>query len=166
VEWAAARHDDADPDRPLRQINISYIGGEFHQTEGAAARVRGIPGNTINHPCSFFVADHSKRSFVERVDMVSGAGYDPARWQAGVRADFHDLRLVVTNLAVLDFGGPAHAMRLRAVHPGVTVEQVEAATSFPLVRAADLHETAARQRAAPSHPYRPRPARSASTVFK
>jgi glutaconate CoA-transferase subunit B len=47
----------------------------------------------------------------------------------------------VTNLAVLDFGGPDHAMRLRSLHPGVTVDQVEAATSFPLVRPAALGET-------------------------
>ena len=74
------------------QINISYIGGEFAKPKVQLLGVRGIPGNTINHPCSFFVADHSKRSFVERVDMASGAGYDPARWQRGVRRDFHASR--------------------------------------------------------------------------
>ena len=143
--WSGRRHAMTMPTQIDRfgQINISFIGGESTKPKVQLLGVRGIPGNTINHPCSFFVTDHSKRSFVERVDMVSGAGYDPARWQAGVRADFHDLRLVVTNLAVLDFGGPAHAMRLRSLHPGVSAEQVEAATSFPLVRAADLHETPA-----------------------
>ena len=109
------------------QINISFIGGDFARPKVQLLGVRGIPGNTINHPCSFFVGDHSKRSFVERVDMVSGAGYDPARWQPGVRRDFHALGLVVSNLAVLDFGGPRTRMRLRSLHPGVTLEQVEAA---------------------------------------
>jgi len=143
--WSGRRHAMTMPTQIDRfgQINISYIGGDFAKPKVQLLGVRGIPGNTINHPCSFFVADHSKRSFVERVDMVSGAGYDPTRWQAGVRAAFHDLRLVVTNLAVLDFGAPAHAMRLRSLHPGVTALQVEAATSFPLVRADDLHETPA-----------------------
>ena len=143
--WSGRRHAMTMPTQIDRfgQINISFIGGESTRPKVQLLGVRGIPGNTINHPCSFFVADHSKRSFVERVDMVSGAGYDPSRWHAGVRADFHDLRLVVTNLAVLDFGGPAHALRLRSLHPGVTVDQVEAATSFPLVRADDLHETPA-----------------------
>jgi glutaconate CoA-transferase subunit B len=75
--------------------------------------------------------------------MASGVGYDPERWPAGVRRDFHRLHLVVTNLAVLDFGGPAHAMRLCSVHPGVTVAQVEEQTSFPLARADDVHETPA-----------------------
>ncbi|HJQ43788.1 MAG TPA: CoA-transferase, partial [Jatrophihabitantaceae bacterium] len=36
------------------------------------------------------------------------------------------------NLVVLDFGGPDHAMRLVSVHPGVTADEVQAATSFEL----------------------------------
>jgi glutaconate CoA-transferase, subunit B len=143
--WSGRRHAMTMPTQIDRwgQINISFIGGEFTKPKIQLLGVRGIPGNTINHPCSFFVVDHSKRSFVERVDMVSGAGYDPGRWPEGVRRDFHDLRLVVTNLAVLDFGGPDHAMRLRSLHPGVTLEHVEAATSFPLARVANLGETPA-----------------------
>jgi len=40
--------------------------------------------------------------------------------------------VVVTNLAVLDFGTPERTMRLRSVHPGVEVGDVVAATGFPL----------------------------------
>ena len=40
---------------------------------------------------------------------------------------------MVTNLAVLDFLNPDHAMRLRSVHPGVEVADVLAATGFELV---------------------------------
>jgi glutaconate CoA-transferase subunit B len=58
-----------------------------------------------------------------------------------VRQDFLELRLVVTNLAVLDFRGPKHAMRIRSVHPGVSVEQVQKQTSFDLLVADDLEET-------------------------
>ena len=47
-------------------------------------------------------------------------------------AGFHELRRVVTNLAVLDFGGPDHSMRLRSVHPGVSVSDVAEATGFLL----------------------------------
>ncbi|MCC6765025.1 MAG: ketoacid CoA transferase [Deltaproteobacteria bacterium] len=143
--WSGRRHAMTMPTQIDRfgTINISYIGGTFEKPKVQLLGVRGIPGNTINHPCSFFIPDHSTRAFVERVDMASGAGYDPARWQPGVRRDLHELRLVVTNLAVLDFGGPGHAMRLRSVHPGVSIEQVEAATSFPLARAADVGETPA-----------------------
>jgi acyl CoA:acetate/3-ketoacid CoA transferase beta subunit len=40
--------------------------------------------------------------------------------------------VVVSNLAVLDFDAPGHVMRLRSVHPGVTVDDVAAATGFSL----------------------------------
>jgi glutaconate CoA-transferase, subunit B len=145
VLWSGRRHAMTMPTQIDRfgQINISCIGGTYEQPKAQLLGVRGIPGNTINHPCSFFVPEHSRRSFVERVDMASGVGYDPARWPDGVRQDFHRLHLVVTNLAVLDFGGPSHALRLCSVHPGVTSAQVEEQTSFPLARADDLHETPA-----------------------
>ena len=39
---------------------------------------------------------------------------------------------MVTNLAVLDFGTPDHSMRLRSVHPGVSPQEVQAATGFEL----------------------------------
>lgn len=131
--WSGKRHAMTMPTQIDRfgAINISAI-GDHARPKAQLLGVRGIPGNTINHPCSFFVPNHTPRSFVERVDMASGVGYDPARWAPGVRRDFHELRLVVTNLAVLDFGGPGHTMRLRSVHPGVSVERVREQTGFPL----------------------------------
>ena len=68
--------------------------------------------------------------------MVCGIGYDRA---AGAR--FHELRVVVSNLAVLDFLTPEHTMRLRSVHPGVTVSEVVAGTGFPLVIPDDVPVT-------------------------
>jgi acyl CoA:acetate/3-ketoacid CoA transferase beta subunit len=46
---------------------------------------------------------------------------------------FHEIRRVVSNLAVMDFETPDHSMRLRSVHPGVTVDEVVAATGFDLL---------------------------------
>jgi hypothetical protein len=40
---------------------------------------------------------------------------------------------VVSNLGVFDFETPDRRMRLRSVHPGVTVDEVVAATGFELV---------------------------------
>jgi len=94
--------------------------------------VRGAPGNTVNHPVSYWVPRHSRRVFVERVDMVSGVGYDRAALLGGRAAAFHELRRVVTNLAVLDFAGPDRSMRLASVHPGVSVSEVAEATGFVL----------------------------------
>jgi acyl CoA:acetate/3-ketoacid CoA transferase beta subunit len=99
---------------------------------------RGAPGNTVNHRTSYWVAKHAARVFVESVDFASGVGYDRA---AGAAGRFHDVHHVVTNLAVLDFATPDHAMRIASVHPGVTVEQVQEQTGFPLIVADDVRIT-------------------------
>jgi len=111
--------------------NISCI-GDWARPRAQLLGVRGAPGNTINHPVSYWVPRHSRRVFVERVDLVSGIGYDRAAALGPRAARFHELRVVVTNLAVLDFQTADHAMRLRSVHPGVAAGDVIAATGFPL----------------------------------
>jgi acyl CoA:acetate/3-ketoacid CoA transferase beta subunit len=108
--------------------NISCI-GDWARPKAQLLGVRGAPGNTVNHPVSYWVPRHSRRVFVEAVDMVCGVGYDRA---AAASARFHELRVVVTNLAVLDFQAPDHAMRLRSLHPGVTLSEVVDATGFGL----------------------------------
>jgi acyl CoA:acetate/3-ketoacid CoA transferase beta subunit len=102
--------------------NISAI-GDWKRPKAQLLGVRGAPGNTVNHPVSYWIPKHSPRVFTPRVDMVSGVGYD-----RGAR----ELRVVVTNLAVLDFETPERVMRLRSVHPGVEAGEVVAATGFPL----------------------------------
>lgn len=108
--------------------NISRI-GTWAKPKVQLIGVRGAPGNTINHTTNYWVPKHGPRIFVESVDLVSGVGHDRAA-QAGAR--FHDVRVVVTDLAVLDFTGPGKTMRLRSVHPGVTPEHVQERTGFPL----------------------------------
>ena len=111
--------------------NISCI-GDWARPRAQLLGVRGAPGNTVNHPVSYWVPRHSPRVFVERVDMVSGLGYDRAAGLGPRAARFHELRVVVTSLAVLDFQTTDHSMRLRSAHPGVTAADVIAATGFPL----------------------------------
>ena len=103
--------------------NISCI-GDWKRPKAQLLGVRGAPGNTVNHPVSYWIPRHSPRVFTSGVDMVCGVGYDRGACE---------LRVVVTNLAVLDFGTAERTMRLRSVHPGVEVGDVLAATGFPLV---------------------------------
>lgn len=107
---------------PFGNTNISCV-GDWARPKAQLLGVRGAPGNTRCDTTSYWIPRHSPRVFVERVDMVSGVGYDRGA---------HELRVVVTNLAVLDFATPDRRMRLRSVHPGVPVEEVAAATGFPL----------------------------------
>jgi acyl CoA:acetate/3-ketoacid CoA transferase beta subunit len=113
--------------------NISCIGPHERPTRQLLG-FRGAPGNTVNHRTSYWVPRHTRRVFVPAVDVVSGVGYD----RDG--GPFHDVHRVVTNLAVLDFGGPGHAMRLVSVHPGVSVDEVVEQTGFELA-VGDVAET-------------------------
>ena len=107
--------------------NISCI-GDWARPKRQLLGVRGAPVNTLNHPTSYWVPRHSRRVFVEKVDMVCGVGYDHADG-----APHHRIPRVVSDLGVFDFATPDHSMRLASVHPGVTVEQVREATGFELV---------------------------------
>jgi acyl CoA:acetate/3-ketoacid CoA transferase beta subunit len=122
--------------------NIACI-GPWSKPKAQLLGVRGAPGNTVNHATSYWVPQQSPRVFVESVDCVSGVGYDRAA-AAGPRAnEFHEIRVVVSNLAVFDFDTPDHAMRIRSLHPGVTADEVQEATGFPLVVPSDVSETRA-----------------------
>ncbi len=133
--WTGRRHAMVTPTQIDRfgQINLSQLGGTHQQPKTQMLGVRGFPGNTIYHPNSFFFPSHTTRVFVEKeVDMVSGAGYNPAKRVAGGNYSGVDLRAIITNLCVLDFGGSDHCIRLVSLHPGVSVEEVSQATGFPL----------------------------------
>jgi acyl CoA:acetate/3-ketoacid CoA transferase beta subunit len=131
--WAGRRHVMMSPAQIDRygNVNISAI-GDHAKPARQLLGVRGAPGNTVHHPTSYWVPKHLPRVFVPRVDMVSGVGYDRGRVAGPAATAFLDLRRVVTNLAVLDFGGPDQSMRLVSVHPGVSVADVVAATGFEL----------------------------------
>ncbi|WKE72247.1 CoA-transferase subunit beta [Streptomyces sp. WP-1] len=111
--------------------NISCV-GDWARPRRQLLGVRGASLNTLNNPTSYWIPRHSRRVFVERVDMVCGVGYDRAA-ALGRTARFHHLGRVVSDLGVLDFRAPDHSMRLASLHPGVSVAEVREATGFELV---------------------------------
>ena len=120
--------------------NISAV-GDWGSPKVQLLGSRGAPGNTANHATSYWIPNHSPRVFVDHVDFVSGIGYDRAA-QAGPQVQrLHEIRVVVTNLAVLDFHAPDRVMRVRSVHPGVEREDVAAATGFELAGVAEAPVT-------------------------
>jgi acyl CoA:acetate/3-ketoacid CoA transferase beta subunit len=111
--------------------NISCI-GDWSRPKVQLLGARGAPGNTVNHPTSYWVPNHSSRVFVPKVDMVSGVGYDRAA-EAGPEASrYHQIRRVVTNLGVFDFDTPDRTMRVLSLHPGVPIDDVRERTGFEL----------------------------------
>jgi len=142
VVWSGRRHImmmASQIDRTGNQ-NISAI-GPHDRPKVQLVGVRGAPGNSVNHPTSYWVPDHNARSFVEQVDVVSGVGYARAAAAGAGATRFHDIRRVVSNLGVFDFETPDRTMRLRSRHPGVSVDDVAAATGFTLTVPADAAET-------------------------
>src|SRR5207253_174577 len=107
--------------------NIAAV-GDYRKPKAMLLGYRGAPGNTINDTTSYWVPNHSAKVFVERVDTVCGIGWDRAAQLGPVAARFFEVRRVVSNLGVFDFESDDHRMRLRSVHPGVTVDEVVAAT--------------------------------------
>jgi glutaconate CoA-transferase subunit B len=70
---------------------------------------------------------------VQKVDFISAAGYldgGDAREQLGLDGG---PQMVISNLAVMDFHPESKKMRLKSVHPGSTVEEVQDATGFDLL---------------------------------
>jgi acyl CoA:acetate/3-ketoacid CoA transferase beta subunit len=102
--------------------NISALGPHERPTAQLIG-ARGAPGNTVCHRTSYWVPRHSPRVFVPAVDFVCGVGTN--RGAQGLGG-------LVTHLGTFDWGGPGGTMRLTALHPGVTVDEVIAATGFPV----------------------------------
>jgi acyl CoA:acetate/3-ketoacid CoA transferase beta subunit len=122
--------------------NIACIGA-FEKPKAQLLGMRGAPGNTLNHPTSYWIPNHSTKVFVEEVDVVSGVGYDRAAALGERAARFHEIRRVVSNLGVFDFNTPDHSMRLASVHAGVGVEEVVENTTFELVIDGEVPQTRA-----------------------
>jgi acyl CoA:acetate/3-ketoacid CoA transferase beta subunit len=90
---------------------------------------------------SYWIPNHSKQVFVDKVDVVSAPGYDRMRTLGPLASRWHEIRRVVSNLGVFDFATPDNRMRLVSVHPGVTVDQVVENTTFELVIDGTIPET-------------------------
>jgi acyl CoA:acetate/3-ketoacid CoA transferase beta subunit len=100
-------------------MNLSSIGPHAHPKVQMIGS-RGAPGNTVNHATSYWVPKHSPRVFVEKVDFVSGVGVD----RGGL------VKYVISDLGMFDFEGGS--MRVRSLHPGVTIDEVVENTGFEL----------------------------------
>lgn len=143
IVWSGRRHvmmGAAQIDKSANQ-NIACI-GDFARPKSQLLGMRGAPGNTINHKTSYWVPNHSIRTFVEKVDVVSGVGQDRAE-ALGAVAEHHDLRRIVTNKCVFTVQRKTEGPRLLllSVHPGVTVDDVVKNTGFPIAAPSQVPET-------------------------
>ncbi|MCX7708207.1 MAG: 3-oxoacid CoA-transferase [Anaerolineae bacterium] len=129
---------------PFGNINTTVIGDWHHPT----ARLPGSGGaNDVGSSChrTIIIMRQDRRKFAEKLDFITTPGYltgPGARERAGLPANTGPYR-VITQLGVYGFDDSTKTIRLLAVHPGVTVEEVQANSSFPIPVAEPLAVTAA-----------------------
>ena len=112
-------------------LNSSFIGDPKHPK----TRLPGTGGgNDISSLAEMIVAmKHEKRRFVENVDFVTSPGWlrgGDTRRQSGLPNG--GMFRVVTDLAVFGFDEKTRRMKLIALNPGVTRDQVQDNTGFRL----------------------------------
>lgn len=115
-------------------INTVVVG------DHAKPRLRG-PGTVgisaltaLSRRFYILAARHDRSCFVPRVDFICGPGYlegGDARERAGLPEG--GPALVVSPLGCFDFAPGSRAMRVRSLHPGVTLDQAQKATGFDLL---------------------------------
>ncbi|MCR4405120.1 MAG: 3-oxoacid CoA-transferase [Candidatus Acetothermia bacterium] len=119
---------------PYGNLNSTVIGDH----DRPKVRLPGSGGaNDVGSLCwrTIAIMKHDKRRFVEKVDFLTTPGYldgPGARERAGLPAGTGPYR-VVSDLALLGYDDKTKRMKLLAVNPGVTVEQVVENTGFELI---------------------------------
>ena len=79
------------------------------------------------------LAEYRDPSFVERLDFVTSVGHvDGAGGRERLRLPGQGPTAVITDLGILTPDPATRELMLTSVHPGVTVEQVVAATGWAL----------------------------------
>ncbi len=115
-------------------FNNIALGDDYNRPRMRLPGTGGIPDvTTVSDHIYLYVPRHSKVTFVQKLDFVSGMGHVPER-KRGSGAKY-----LITDLGQFDWANGR--MRLTSVHPGVTVEQVQKKTGFELEIAPDLFET-------------------------
>jgi glutaconate CoA-transferase subunit B len=123
-------------------VNTSVLGADYWKPK---VRLPGTGGaNDIASLCKevIILTAHEKRRFVPKVDFVTSPAWldgGDARRRAGL--PFGGVSRVVTTLGVFGFDPDSRKMRVEALHPGVTLEQVRAETGFPLLEAPEITVT-------------------------
>ncbi|MHA6687487.1 CoA-transferase subunit beta [Mesorhizobium sp. A556] len=122
-------------------LNSSYIG------DPAAPKTR-LPGtgggNDISSLTNMIVAmKHEKRRFVKNVDFITSPGFirgGNSRAESGL--PMGGMYRVITELAVFGFDDETRHMKVLALNPGVTRDQVQDNTGFDLIFDAQVAVTA------------------------
>ncbi len=139
--WSGRRHVVMGASQIDRHGNQNFAAiGPYRKPKAQLLGMRGAPGNLINHATTYWVPNQA-RAFSQTVDVVSGPGYDRIARLPEASRRYFEIRRVVTDLGAYDFETEDHTMRIRSLHPGVTVEQAQEASEFELTVTGDVPES-------------------------
>ena len=139
--WSGKRHVVMGASQIDRHGNQNFAAiGPYRKPKAQLLGMRGAPGNLINHATTYWIPNQA-RAFVDSVDVVSGPGYDRVGELPEVSGRHHEIRRVVTELGAYDFETADRTMRIRSLHPGVTVADAQEASAFELVVDGEVAES-------------------------
>jgi glutaconate CoA-transferase subunit B len=119
---------------PCGNFNNIAFGKDYHRPRMRLPGTGGIPDvTTYSDHIYLYVPRHSRVTFVEEVDFVSGLGHVPHRRRG------RGVCYLISDLGQFDWA--EGRMRLTSYHPGVSLEQIQRKTGFQLEIAPDVHET-------------------------
>jgi glutaconate CoA-transferase, subunit B len=127
----------------LANINSTVI-GSYGAPKTRLPGAGGAPEIAASAGAVMVIMRQSRRAFVERCDFRSSVGFGDHhghREELGLRGG--GPQWIITDLGILQPDPETSELRLVAVHPGVSVDDVRANTGWDLAVAPDLATTAA-----------------------
>jgi glutaconate CoA-transferase subunit B len=123
-------------------LNTSYIGGLAPLPE---TRLPGS-GGACDLAClanrHIIIMTHERRRFVPRVDYITSPGFgDGPGWRRAVGLTHGGPSAVITTLGIFRFDRSTCEMVLASLHPGVSVDDVQAHTGWPVRVSDDVVQT-------------------------
>jgi len=138
------------------RVDLGFIGGaeidrfgnlNTHWVEENGKRIR-LPGSggaadiaTMAKRC-IIIMNHEKRRFVRKVQYITSPGHGSGRnWRATKGLSGAGPSKVITSMGIFSFDPESREVILISRHPGVTIEQIQRETGWPLKVNENVSET-------------------------
>lgn len=138
------------------RVDLGFIGGaeidrfgnlNTHWVEENGKRIR-LPGSggaadiaTMAKRC-IIIMNHEKRRFVRKVQYITSPGHGSGRnWRATKGLSGAGPSKVITSMGIFSFDPESREVVLISRHPGVTIEQIQRETGWPLKVNENVSET-------------------------
>jgi glutaconate CoA-transferase subunit B len=92
---------------------------------------------------SIIIMNHERRRFVEKVHYITSPGFGSGGdWRSRQKIPGGGPSRAITSLGIFSFDAETREMILSSSHPGISIDEIEKETGWPLRVAPDLTETA------------------------